>query len=84
MKHEYTYIKKLGIPIHYEGNVSHILTKDLEKYLTKPQQDDFNKFFGIQTCLLRKDGQAGLYLGDVELVLKQIFENYKPSIEEWD
>jgi hypothetical protein len=83
-KEKYYYIKKLNIPIYNEP-VSHVRQDELNKILDKHKiKELFSKYYGIQTGLLRDNGIHGLYCWDCELVFKQIFEKYKPTIEEWD
>jgi hypothetical protein len=72
--HKYHWINKLKIPIHLEHNIHHITIQDLAKVLTEKQIKQFDEYFGVQTCLFRNDGQAGLYLHDVEAVLVRIFD----------
>lgn len=70
---QYPHITGLGIKIHAEP-YPHVLGKDLKKVLSKKDAARFHKFFGIQTCLVREDGQTGLYPWDVESVLVRMFE----------
>ena len=79
----YPYIYKLGFKVYIKP-IAHINSGELKNKLNKEQQSLFNEYFGVQTVLRLEDGNSGLYLWDVELVLKQIFENYKPNIGEWD
>ena len=71
-KPKYPIIAQLGIPVH-TNCIEHILSKELKKYLTKPQYKLFNEYFGAQTCPI-VDGKQGLYPWDVEAVLHRIFK----------
>ena len=81
---EFPNIYRLQIPIYYEGNCAYVLGSDVRKGLDKKQRKQYSKFLGINTGILTKEGKFGIYPHDSELALKQLFQGYKPSIEEWD
>ncbi len=72
----YPYITKLGIEI-YKKPYSHIISEDLDKVLTEIERKRFDKYFGVQTCLLRDDGKVGIYPYDAEAVFVRMFEKGK-------
>ena len=69
----YPRLKELGVPIHEEQGVKHILGEDLNKVLSKKRRKQFSNLFGAQTCLLRKDNKVGIYPYDAEAVLERMF-----------
>lgn len=82
---QYYWLNKLEIPVYNESGINHVLWSDIEKILTDKQKELFDKYFGVQTCLLTKDGKSGMYLSDVEAVLVRIFENKLTSTQKyWD
>lgn len=80
----YPHLKQLGIAIHPEP-YPYVKSEDLDAALKKAglSVEKFNELFGAQTCIVI-DGVGQPYPWDCELVLKQMLEGYKPSIEEWD
>lgn len=85
MKIHYSNIQKLKIPIYKESKIEYVLGEDLREVLSEQQMIKFNEYFGIQTCLLTKDGKTGLYLHDTEDVLERIFNGKKIGTQlYWD
>lgn len=79
----YPLIYSLGLSVVSEP-YPHIPGKQLNKALKKAKLTrKFNKYFGINTMLVRDDGDTGVYPVDNERTLRQI-GGYKPSLEEWD
>lgn len=72
VKASYPQIHKLGLKIYNEP-ISHVLSEDLDKVLSKNDRKKFSDYFGVQTCLLLDNGAQGLYVWDVEAVLERMF-----------
>ena len=88
MKIIYPNINKLGLKI-YSKPYPHVKSKELNAALISNQLDTklFNKYFGINACLLLEDGQSGLYPIDVEPALERLINgnitgNQRPEL--WD
>ncbi len=74
MNNNYPYIDKLKIPIYSDKSIEYIDSKELTSILKRKKIDKlFSHYFGAQTCFLLENGNAGLYIYDVEAVLKLIF-----------
>lgn len=84
MKASYPQINRLGLKIYNEP-ISHILSEDLTKAMSRVDRKKFSEYFGIQTCLLRDDGKSGLYLWDVEAILEKMYSGKLTGTQlNWD
>lgn len=81
-KELYPRIKQLGLTIvtDYSNAIPGIKGEDLKAKLTPAQLEQFNEFFGAQTC-----GMNGMYVYDVEAVLERMFGGkLTGSQKHWD
>lgn len=73
MNISYHHINRLGLKIYNEP-ISHILSEDLTKAMSKADRKKFSEYFGIRTCF-SVEGKVALYPWDVEGVLEEMDKN---------
>jgi len=69
-RNSYPALQTVGVPVHTSKRYrfDYVLTSDLDTKLTKPERQQFNRLFGIQTCPVVEEGSA-VYAWDAEAVM---------------
>lgn len=71
---DYPNLTQIGAKIYYDKPIPYLDGKEFVKLLRKKKISikKFNEYFGSQTCFALDNGNAGLYVYDVEAVLERM------------